>query len=140
VSNSRLVFEGLDDFRNALRNCPRTWRTKPARSWRPMPEGADRETVAGYPTGPTGNLKSRVTIEKTNSRVSTTAIVRSRAPHAFIFEKGTKRRQTNKGWNRGRMPAASEAQAMVPKVVRWRRKMTEALIELVRRAGFEVTA
>ncbi len=99
------------------------------------------QTASHYPLGPTGNLRNRVRVDinqPTPGRVI--GIVRSQSPIAGIFEKGTKDRTTRKGWSRGRMPAASEDEAMIPRVVRARRRMTGLLIDLVRKAGFEVNA
>jgi hypothetical protein len=138
--------EGLAELREQLRRLPEDLATEAGDIVIAHAEGARREVVSGYPTGPgskqfpAGTLKARVAVERNRSKVSTAAIVRSRAPHAIIFERGTVQRRTDKGWNRGRMPKAREAQAMIPKVIRWRRQMVEALIELVRRAGFEVAA
>jgi hypothetical protein len=49
-------------------------------------------------------------------------------------------RRTDKGYNRGAMPQASDADRFVPKAIRARRRLTSALIDIVRRAGFEVNA
>jgi len=146
VSRIILQMNGLDELRAQLRRLPEELATEAGDIVLAHAEGAQREIVSGYPTGPgskkfpPGTLKGRVSIERNRSKVTTAAIIRSRAPHAVIFERGTVRRMTDKGYNRGRMPEASDAQRMIPKVIRWRRKMVDALIELVRRAGFEVAA
>jgi hypothetical protein len=47
-------------------------------------------------------------------------------------------RRTKKGYERGIMPVAVESEQAIPKFIRARRRMTTALIALVRKAGFEV--
>lgn len=100
---------------------------------------AARTVESGYPEGPTGNLKRGVTTEINRSKFYSAGIVKSRAKHAFIFEKGTQRRQTAQGYNRGAMPEASEAERAIPKFIRARLSMMRALKDIVRRAGFEVS-
>ena len=85
------------------------------------------------------DLKRRVTVSHERGLVSTTAKVSSRAPHAFIFEKGTRRRITNRGWNRGSMPAAPEEQAFIPAVVRARANLTTQLVAMLEREGLLVS-
>lgn len=135
----RVQMNGLDELRAQLRRLPEDLATEAGDIVLAHAEGAKREVEGGYPTY-RGVLRSRVRVERNRSKVTTAAIVRSTAPHAFIFERGTVQRRTDKGWNRGRMPAASASQAAIPKFIRWRARMVEALIELVRRAGFEVAA
>lgn len=150
MSNNRLLFEGMDELRAQLHALPEDLATEAEEIVIAHAEGAKREIEAAYPIRatnlhpterrkstwfPPGNLHSRVTSVTSRSRVTTSAIVKSRAPHAFIFEKGTGNRVTNRGWNRGRMPAAPDAQRMIPKVIRWRRRMVDALKELVLRHG-----
>jgi hypothetical protein len=79
-----------------------------------------------------------VTREKQHSRFGVSMTVKSRAKHAHIFERGTGERQTSKGANRGRMPAAPEGERMIPIVIKHRRIMFEKLKALVRSAGFKV--
>jgi hypothetical protein len=73
------------------------------------------------------------------TRFGVRAIIRSRSPHASIFERGTKVRQTRNGANRGAMPQPPESERMIPIVVRRRRVMVEALTELVKSNGFVVS-
>jgi hypothetical protein len=144
MASNRIVMEGLTEFREALRRLPEELATEAGDIVQAHAEAAKADIQRGYPIGPgsrkfpAGILQGRVVVERNRSKVSSHAIVRSRAPHAIIFERGTVTRRTDKGWNRGRMPKASSDRAMIPKVIRWRRKMTDALIEIVRRAGFEV--
>lgn len=136
----QLRFDGLAELRAALRQLPEHLTGEAAQIVEAHAVKAQGDVVQGYPQGPTGNLKRRVTLgRQQTSRISVKAVVSSRAPHAWIFEKGTRQRSTTRGWNRGRMPAASDAEAMLPKVIRIRRDMIAALVAMVRRAGFTVT-
>ena len=138
MSKIQLQMIGLDELRAELRRLPEDLAKEAADIVLAHAEAAQRDIVNGYPTGPTGNLKRRVIILKNRALVSTSAVVQSRAPHAWIFEHGTRRRRTDKGYSRGRMPEADPAQQMIPKAIRWRRRMTDALIALVRRFGMQV--
>jgi hypothetical protein len=100
---------------------------------------AARRTEQGYPQGPSGRLRRGVKLEREHAgRFGVQMRLRSKAPHSHIFERGTQARRTANGANRGKMPAADQSQRMIPIVVRRRKVMTEALKNLVRRAGFQV--
>jgi len=131
---------GIEAFRAALRNLPETLRQEADVVVQAQADAMAREAQQAYPEGPTGNLRRGVTVRTLRSSYSVAAQVRSRAPHAHIFEQGTKVRRTDKGYNRGAMPQASDADRFVPKAIRARRRLTSALIDIVRRAGFEVNA
>jgi hypothetical protein len=141
-----LKWEGRDQFLAALRNLPEDLAQEGDAIVRAHAEEAARVTVDGYPEGPTGNLKRGVTVEINSSKFGSMGVVKSRAPHANWFDpkKPLQRRTTSKGANRGvmfknnggRPPDSSRA---IPKFIRVRARMTRALIDLVRRAGFEVS-
>lgn len=139
MSNTRLSLQGMAEFRAALRQLPEDLAQEAGVIVQAQAEFAKDQIQRAYPHGPTGNLQSRVTATKeSESRFGARSIVRSRAPHASIFEFGSKARRTNTGANRGRMPKAPASEAMIPIVVRRRRAMVSALIDLVRKAGFVV--
>jgi hypothetical protein len=135
---NRIQWQGLTEFKTALRNLPDDLTDDAGNIVMGTSESVQREVQANYPTGPTGNLKARVSSERGQSKFGASAMVRSRAPHAHIFEKGTGQRQTASGANRGRMPEAPASQQMVPVVIKHRRQMFERLKDLVRKAGFQV--
>lgn len=131
---------GLEEFRTALRNLPSDLAQEAGAIVIAHAEFAKQEIQASYPEGPTGNLKRGVTIEKQQAGpFAAVAIVRSRAPHATIYEKGTAQRRTAGGANRGSMPAAPPSQQFIPIAIRARRRMVAALIQLLQRAGLVVT-
>lgn len=138
MSNNRLKLEGLEEFRRGLRNLPEDLANEAGDIVLAHAEEAKREIQSGYPEGPTGNLRARVGVERNKSKFTSGAIVKARAPHASIFEFGTRARTTKSGANRGVMPKAQPTEAFIPKAIRARRRMTQALIGLLERAGFQV--
>lgn len=129
--SNRLELKGLTEFRQALRNLPEDLSQEAGAIVQAHAEMAKQEIQRAYPEGPTGNLRHGVTVNRTDSRFSSRAIVRSRAQHAWLFEHGVR------GPKRSRR-VVPEDQKMVPIAIKRRHMMTRALIELVRRAGFQV--
>lgn len=134
----KLEMQGLAELRTALRNLPEDLAREGDVIVLAHAEDAARQIQTAYPEGPTGNLKRGVVVERNRSKFYTQGLVKSRAKHAWIFENGTDVRRTSKGANRGRMPQADETKRFIPKVVRLRARMVKQLVELVRRAGFQV--
>jgi hypothetical protein len=138
-ADNTLTFDGLDELREQLRQLPADLTEKGIGIVTEHAQAAERAIETGYPIGRTGNLRRRVVLERSAStKNSCSFAVRSRAPHASIFERGTVERHTKKGFNRGRMPQQPESERLIPKAIRIRKRMTDALIDLVREAGFEV--
>jgi len=116
-------------------------------------ESAAAELRAAYPIGPGkadgsydgGNLRKGVRVtDATRSRIrlqaqfSTGKVVRSNAPHAYLFETGTAVRYTKKDApprHRGFMPGAN---IFVPLMQRRRRDMDQDLIALIEQVGLDV--
>lgn len=134
----KLQMQGLMELRQALRNLPEDLTDEASAIVQAHADDAQARIVRAYAEGPTGNLRRGVTKDHYKSRFTTNAIVRSRAKHAWLYERGTGARRTDKGANRGRMPEAPESNKMIPIVVKKRRQMVEALKIMVRRAGFQV--
>jgi hypothetical protein len=136
----KIDLNGMNELRDALRKLPEDLATEASIIVSGWANRAQRDIQAGYPQGPTGNLKRGVRVtHNAGRRVTATSIVKSTAPHAWIFENGTARRVTNRGANRGRMPKPPVDEKMLPKVIRLRARMVEELIKLVERAGFTVS-
>lgn len=140
---SSVKLEGLDQFRQALRDLPEHLRDEASDIVQKTAAEAAEEVKNGYPgesftRHSTGNLQRGVTRKAEYSRFGMSVTVRSRAKHAWIYENGTNPRQTRKGANRGRMPKAPDFRRMIPTVIRHRRHMVEKLKDLVRKAGFQV--
>lgn len=137
---AQVKLEGLAELREALRNLPKDLADEAQAIVEAKAEFAAQQIQRAYPQGPTGNLRRLVSVSREPGAFTARAIVRSRSPHSHLFEYGTRRRKTNRGWNRGAMPPAPSTEAMVPIVVRTRRALVSALIEVVKKAGFEVQA
>lgn len=137
--SSRVILDGLREFKQHLRNLPEHLKDEGGVIVEAQAQEAERRIQQAYPQGPTGNLRRRVSRDSQRSRFGASSTVRSRAQHAHIFERGTGPRRTRSGANRGSMPQGLEEERMIPIVVRRRRIMVEALKDLVRRAGFQVS-
>jgi len=155
MSSIKMQMDGLDELRNTLHKLPEHLVDEASDIIVAHAEQAQREVQDAYPVRttnlhptarrrtpwyPPGNLKGRVRILKNRAVVFTSAIVQSRAPHAWLYENGTKgrNRTTDKGWNRGAMPEAPLDKKMIPRVIRIRARMVKALMELLQREGFEL--
>lgn len=137
--SARVVLDGFDQFRAALRQLPETLTTDAAGIVSAHATQAERSVTAAYPRGPTGHLRAGVQVQFTRGRVGARAVLRSRAPHAHLVEFGTGSRKTRKGYNRGVMPAAPESERLIPIAIRERRRMYDDLAGMLREHGFEVT-
>jgi hypothetical protein len=152
----QIQWEGLDELRTALRNLPEDLATQAAVVVSAVAMQDAQETKIDYPirqTGthpgyrrkttyfPPGNLRKGVTVSDKSTRFTARFVVRSGAPHAWLFEHGTEGRQrrNKQGANRGAMPAAPESEKMIVKAIRSRQRMKAQLIEIVKAAGFEIT-
>jgi hypothetical protein len=87
----------------------------------------------------TGNLRRGVTLGHIGStgRFRAAMTVRSAAPHAWIYERGTKPRRTKNNVKRGAMP---KSDIFIPLAVRTRTWMYQQFQALLERVGFEVKA
>lgn len=137
MSQNRLVMEGLSELRDALRQLPDDLAREAGVIVTAQAELAKDQVQRAYPEH-TGRLRKGITVNREGDRYGARAIVRSRAPHASIYEFGTKARRTDAGANRGSMPKADDSARMIPIIVRRRRAMVAALVDLVRRFGFDV--
>jgi len=138
VSPVRVVMDGLPDLRTALRELPETLTDEASGIVQAAGLDAKAQIQSAYPDGATGNLRAGVTVQVNHARAATSAVVRSRARHAHLFEWGTRARRTRRGASRGAMPEAPHNQRMIPIAIRVRRRMVEQLIALVERAGLTV--
>ena len=102
---------------------------------------AVEEMRATYPVRNYGLARQRgalvrgLRVDRNLDNFSSSVIVRNRARHAYLFEHGTATRHTAAGISRG---AARPGKVFIPIAVRHRTAMTEALIRLVERQGFQV--
>ena len=102
----------------------------------PGPDTAERMAFSvrqRYPRGRTGTLRDRVVVEQLHpsSGASLRWKVRSKAPHAHLYERGTVNRRTaSTGANRGRMAAHP---IFIPEAIRHRTVMVHRLVDLLAR-------
>jgi hypothetical protein len=138
VSNNRLTFEGMDGLREALKQLPADLAAEAAEHIDDTVEVTAASLVQSYPLGDTGNLRKGVKHTVAQSRDGAAGEVKSTSPHAHLWEFGTQNRKTTKGWNRGKLKDQYN-RGLVGIALRERKKLNAKLIELVRKAGFEVS-
>lgn len=138
MGNNKLTFNGMDDLKYALRMLPDELADEGGeivRFWALAAAGAAR---AAYPRK-SGHLQDGVVVETATSgfgsRWGVRYIVKNKAPHAFIYEYGTKARHyvTTRGAKHetGIMPEAPPGRAFVPKMIDAREKMYDQLVSLL---------
>jgi hypothetical protein len=134
----RIVFEGLDELRKALRDLPAALQAEAATIVEDTAYDAARDLLAAYPPEP-GPLRNGVVVVDRSSRWQARWDVKSKSKQASWWEFGTQNRHTQQLWNRGAAPAHRD-QGLVPIAIRHRRTMLDKLIEVVKRNGpFEIT-
>ena len=157
---AKVTFDGLDELRAALRKLPQALAEEAGAIIDRRAQNTAAAIRAAYvkrTTGlnPTerrktpwyapGNLKARVTVAVERQDVAVHATVRSNAPHAALYEFGTgslnvthpgKDRKTATGANRG---STAPRPTVIPIAMRERKAMNTELVDVVKRAGFEVT-
>jgi len=132
-ANAKVVWSGLDEFLREFGSIPHDLHEEGMAIIREETEGAAVEIAQQYPRV-TGTLASRVRTSYPSTTILV-GLVKSAAPHAHLYEFGTKTRANRQGANRGRMPAT---QVTVPIARRRRARMARRMVELLRRKGFEV--
>jgi len=133
--SARVTWSGLDEFLREFGSIPEALNSEGMEILREETEGAAVEIAQQYPRK-TGTLARRVRTVYPSSTILV-GIVESRAPHAHIYEFGTKARKTFKGANRGKMPEAAPP-VVVPVARRRRARMARRLVDLLRSKGFQI--
>jgi hypothetical protein len=137
AARAKVELQGLEELRAALRSLPEDLAREAGDIVVAHADEVARQAQAAYPES-RGVLRSRVSVERNISKHTTAAIVRSRAPHAWLYEFGSRERATRTGASRGQMPQAPEGSRFIPLAIRARARMMDALKAIVRRAGFVV--
>lgn len=137
---ARFEIKGRDQFLADLRALPETLHAEGKHMVEGSANGAGATIKAGYSDHRvTGNLAAHVKVEIEEFKAAIIAEVKSTAPHAFIFEHGTRVRKTKKNANRGAMwTRKPKPNIFVPAMVRARTLLTNDLIGLLERAGLVV--
>lgn len=130
--------EGFDALSRALETLPEDLsRRELAPVVRSHSDGLATELRSSYDQGGTGTLAARVVVEAGRDPRGLRVKVRSKAPHAHLYEYGTIQRFTSgTGANRGTMPAKP---TFIPAAIRWRERMkraTKTVLQSLRVPGF----
>lgn len=138
-TNAGVLINGLAELQELLRNLPEAL-------WREGEVIVVSEAMAAYhemdaaTPEVSSNLRGRLTIDtSTSGRGRPRAQVKNRAPHAWLWEHGSKGARTGPfGWGNtgtGVMPAANK---YIPAAIRHREAMRDKLIAMVERFGLKV--
>jgi Bacteriophage HK97-gp10, putative tail-component len=127
VAENQLRINGLEELRRALLALPPELVHEAQVIVQAQAEAALREMAAAYPVK-TGALRRGLQLEVGGDHVSATARVRNRAPHAYLFERGTRSHYS-----------ATGKKVFIPIAMQRRRIMLAALIDLVERSGLHVS-
>lgn len=136
--SNRLELNGLSDLMAALRRLPADLAAEAAEEIDNTVEVTAAALVQSYPIGDTGNLRKGVKRSLRRDPFGASGEVKSTSPHSHLWEFGTQSRKTRKGWDRGKMDDQYN-HGLVGIALRERKKLNAKLIEIVKRAGFEVT-
>src|SRR5438128_7815746 len=132
---NRFEFQGLAELRAALRQLPSELAGEAVSIVDDATGRTESSLLQAYPLGETGKMRAGVSSAVVSDRGGVIGTVRSKSPHARLWEFGTAVRATRQGWNRGRAPS-HKTEGLVAIAQRERSRMNQQLIELVRRAGF----
>jgi len=135
VSGNRFVWNGLEEFKAALRALPAELTDEASGIVEANANAVVAEIQAGYPVR-TGDLRDHVAVTFTTSHYATGAVVKNTSKLAYIFENGTQARHNKLGANRGSMPPGH---VFIPAIIRRRRVMYEQLADLLTRHGLQVS-
>lgn len=144
MAHSRVKWEGLDELRELLRALPEELREEGEGIVLDAASGAKDDIYAAYPVW-TGNLRNGLQMRsldgsddfffRTGSKLlGAGAILFNNAKHAYIFEHGTAARHSGIR-STGIMPAGN---VFIPRVIKWRNRMYDALARMLEGHGFEV--
>lgn len=128
----RFEFQGLEDLKAALRALPADLTGEAGKLIEAAGNRAVLDLKRGYPVV-TGNLRDGVEVTFSQSGVSAGARVRSRAPHAWLYDHGIAGRHVGKGLNRTPTHLFARTMAQV------RRELYRDLAALLERKGLRVT-
>jgi hypothetical protein len=135
ATNVRFKIEGIIELQKALQQLPDELVAESRAILENQAEITKYSIYAAYPRR-TGNLRDGMTLTYKHTPVSSTAIIRNKAPHAYIYETGTVARQTAIGAVRGSMPAGK---VFISRMIAGRRAFWKAIRALLARQGLRVS-
>lgn len=130
-------WSGLEELKTHLRNLPSELTQEASPIVDHAAEVTKASLIQSYPVGDTGKLRQGVSVKLDEGASGVRATVISKSPHAHLWEFGTQVRATRQGWNRGKGPSHYN-QGLIGIAMGWRRRMHQQLIDVVRKAGFDV--
>lgn len=152
LATNTIRWEGLRELYEQLRNLPEELVGEATGIVEFHAEGAAKEIEAAYPYGPAGRFRKGDPIEPGNLKAGMDVVslaggrwginhlVINRAKHAWVYEHGTRARHyyTVNGIKKlvGAMPARP---TFIPRVIKWRHRMHEALAAMLEGHGARVT-
>jgi hypothetical protein len=132
---AEVIFEGLEELREQLRNLPADLTADATEIVTGAAEAARFEIVRAYPKR-TGNLRNHVVLAtRDTGKFGAGVALKNTAKHAYLFEVGTMARHSKLGANRGSMPAGK---VFVPLVIYHRRAMYRQLKSMLAEHGLTV--
>jgi hypothetical protein len=96
---------GLDSFKQELQTLTADLVDEANAILTESAEAAKADIAAAYPLGKTGNLKRGLVLRPARGLVLSGAELVQTAPHGYLYERGTRPRETSDHQNRGVMPA-----------------------------------
>lgn len=135
--SNHIRLDGFDAFVRQLQTLPEEIRAEARGILVDETEQAAAEIAQRYRAGGTGNLQRSVRTRYPSESVLI-GIAQATAPHAHLYEWGTRDRRGPGGAYRGRMPAADRARNIVAIADRHRARLRQRLADLLRRIGFQV--
>jgi len=135
--SAKVEWTGMDEMIKMLTDAPQDIRTKGMAIVKEETEAAAMEIALAYGQK-TGRLRRSVRTEYPSTTILYGQVL-VRAPHAHLYEFGTRQRRTDRGWNRGSMP--TETNEVTPEVAKRRRArmMRRLAEEVVAPMGFDVS-
>lgn len=140
MSRAKFSWQGLTELKLDLRLLPEQFRVETGHLVLARGNGAAVRIRTNYGAHVvTGTLQDRARVDTEMSREKVSAKVISAAPHAHLFEFGTKARKTAKGWPRGAARAAPQAHRFIPVMQQERQGLLDDLAAMLTRHGLRVT-
>lgn len=134
ANNATLSWDGLTELRRALIEMPAALQEESVPLVLYHARASEGQLLVRYPTV-SGRLRRGVSLKQSRGPGVVSAVLRSKAPHAHLYERGTTIRKTKKHANRGRMPATYTFNRVV---VPSRQRLFDDLVQLLVRRGFVV--
>jgi hypothetical protein len=147
MSDSRFVFSGLDELREALRSLPAELAADAATAVTSAAQAAESDARAVYEAHRhSGNLIARLSRTTSTSAFGASAVVKNTAKHAWIFENGSEARHyttasgathaTGEMWGKTPQPPTH---VFVRAMQAHRQQMYDWFVALLERQGLQVT-